>query len=182
MRKHACSVLLALALAALPAAAEEVLYLTNGSQMPVISHWVEGDMIHVDLGGNGFMAFPRQLVERIDTDTKVKLRPSSAARGRMTPSSGRDVAASRPERPKRVAAQVDDRVSTDKYGMAVVTPRQGQGRAAEKLKRYARPGEGSTPGMLQRGGLKGGVREGNHYVLDSGEQPRRRRGVRLTKD
>jgi len=51
---------------ALPAAAEEILFLKSGSAMPVVSHKVDGDMIHVDLGDNAFMAFPLSMVDRVE--------------------------------------------------------------------------------------------------------------------
>jgi hypothetical protein len=180
MRKYACFALFVLAAVAYPAAAEEILYLTNGSQMPVVSHWVEGDMIHVDLGGNGFMAFPKSLVERIDSDTKLQLKPStvsSAPRGRMATSRGGG-RPGRSSRPAPLPLQVDDSVETDKYGMAIVTPLKGKGRAAEKLKRYASPGRRPVAGQRQNGGYQGTTREGSHHVIDSGQRtPKRRVGV-----
>jgi hypothetical protein len=64
-------------LAVAPALAEEVIYFTNGTSMPVRSHEVRGEMIHVDLGGDAFMAFPMYMVEKIeDAGKEVSLTPS----------------------------------------------------------------------------------------------------------
>jgi len=61
-------ILLALALSALalPVFGEEILYFKSGSAMPVVSHKVDGDMIHVDLGDNAFMAFPLTMIDRVE--------------------------------------------------------------------------------------------------------------------
>lgn len=179
MRKAECFVLLVLgAMAALPATAAEVVYFANGSQMPIASHWVEDGMTYVDLGGNGVMAFPTSLIERIDSDAKIQLTASSnaATRGRMAPSRpGADV---RPERPQRAPLEIDTEVETDGMGMAVTTPLKGQGPAAERLKQYALPGQGVPAGTRQQGGFQGAEREGNHHVIDSGQRiPQRRVGV-----
>lgn len=47
------------------AAAEDVLHFENGTTMTVTEHRVEGDMLHVELGRGGEMAFPLSRVERI---------------------------------------------------------------------------------------------------------------------
>ena len=46
--------------------AEEVVFFKSGSELPIVSHKVEGGMIHVDLGGNAFMAFPLSVVDRVE--------------------------------------------------------------------------------------------------------------------
>jgi hypothetical protein len=73
-------ILLALALSALtlPAVGEEILYFKSGSAMPVVSHKIDGEMVHVDLGDNAFMAFPLTMVDRIERAGKnVMLQRSS---------------------------------------------------------------------------------------------------------
>lgn len=60
-------VLLVLAVAlGSPVLAEQIIHFTNGDSMPIRSHEIKGDMIHVDLGGDGFIAFPASKVERIE--------------------------------------------------------------------------------------------------------------------
>lgn len=67
-------------LTAIPALAEEVIYFTNGTSMPIRSHEVRGDMLHVDLGSDAFMAFPLYMVEKIeDAGKEVSLTPSFSA-------------------------------------------------------------------------------------------------------
>jgi hypothetical protein len=60
-----------------PAIAEEIIYFTNGTSMPIRSHKVDGEMIHVDLGSEAFMAFPLRMIEKIAAAGKeIALRPS----------------------------------------------------------------------------------------------------------
>jgi len=83
-------VALALLALALPVCAEEILYFKSGSAMPVVSHKVDGSMIHVDLGDNAFMAFPLTMVDRVERAGKnVMLQRSNTG--------GTNVMASRPD-------------------------------------------------------------------------------------
>jgi hypothetical protein len=60
------------------ALAEEIIYFSNGTSMPIRRHEIKGEMIHVDLGSNSFMAFPVRMIERIEEAGKsVALRASS---------------------------------------------------------------------------------------------------------
>jgi hypothetical protein len=77
--------ILLMAFAAGSASAEEVIYFTNGTEMPIRSHKVEGDQIKVDLGDNGFMAFPKSVVEKIESAPGVMLMPSTGS-NKMFPS------------------------------------------------------------------------------------------------
>ena len=77
--------ILLLVFAAGSASAEEVIYFTNGTVMPIRSHKIEGDTIKVDLGDNGFMAFPRSVVEKIEENVDVVLMPSTGS-NKMFPS------------------------------------------------------------------------------------------------
>jgi len=56
--------------------ADEVVTFTNGTSMAVRSHYVEDGMLHVDLGGNAFLAFPEDMVESIVVDGEIHLPPS----------------------------------------------------------------------------------------------------------
>lgn len=72
------------ALAVGPAVAEEIIFFTNGTQMAIRGHSVEGEMVHVDLGDNAFMAFPFEKVERIEkAGENVFLSPSSSSTNKM---------------------------------------------------------------------------------------------------
>jgi hypothetical protein len=66
------------------ASAEEVIHFTNGTVMPIRSHKIEGDLIKVDLGDDGFMAFPKSVVEKIEEAPDVVLMPSTT--NKMFPS------------------------------------------------------------------------------------------------
>ncbi len=60
-------VVVAGALVVSPAVADEVLYFTNGTYLLVTTHTIEKEMISVDLGGNSRMAFPLQMVDKIES-------------------------------------------------------------------------------------------------------------------
>jgi len=60
----------ALSTLVLPAFAEEILHFKSGSAMPVVSHKVDGEMIHVDLGDNAFMAFPLTMIDYVEVAGK----------------------------------------------------------------------------------------------------------------
>lgn len=146
----------------LPAAAEEIIYFTNGTSMPIRSHRIEGDMVHVDLGGNGFMAFPMFMVDRVDGTDQVKLKPSSSRPGsnRMVASArtgggeGNGAAeAAQPRIKSKNPGIVDNReVPRDQYGMI----HAGQ------------PGTQGLSNLQQPGVLRGARNVGNRYVMDSG--------------
>lgn len=53
-------------LLAAPAYADEILFFTNGTTMPIKSHLIKDGMIHVDLGARASMAFPATSVDRIE--------------------------------------------------------------------------------------------------------------------
>jgi hypothetical protein len=79
--------LLVVGLLASPALAEEIIYFTNGTTMPIKSHTVVREMIHVDLGVNSYMAFPLYMVEKVTrAGEEVELNRSTVARNRMATS------------------------------------------------------------------------------------------------
>jgi len=119
--------------------AEEVVYFTNGTTMPIRTHHVEGGMVHVDLGGNGFMAFPEYMIEKVETEAGVRLQPSTVAAtssgsGLMVAASGEVIAHRGAERAKKLGPianpslqnakgkKQDAGVETDENGLAVVRP------------------------------------------------------------
>ncbi len=65
------------ALVVSPALADEVVYFTNGTYLLVTSHTIEKEMISVDLGGSSKMAFPLQMVDKIESAGRnVYLNPT----------------------------------------------------------------------------------------------------------
>jgi len=53
-----------------PVLGEEVIRFKSGAELPIVTHQIDGDMIHVDLGDNAFMAFPMSLVESVEAAGK----------------------------------------------------------------------------------------------------------------
>lgn len=76
-------ILIALLALAMPAAAEQIINFTNGTSMPIRSHEIRGDMVHIDLGGDAFMAFPYDKVESIVEAGKNVLLPKSTPANQM---------------------------------------------------------------------------------------------------
>ena len=74
--------------------AEEIIYFTNGTAMPIQSYKIIDEMIHVDLGSDGKIAFPERNVERIEeAGHDVYLGPSlrtNVTTGGVQVSSGRN--------------------------------------------------------------------------------------------
>jgi hypothetical protein len=68
-----------LALSALiltPVMADEIVYFTNGTSLPISSHKVEKEMISVDLGADSRMGFPLYMVDKIESSGQnVYLNP-----------------------------------------------------------------------------------------------------------
>lgn len=116
---------LPIVLLATPALAEEIVHFTSGTSMPVRGHVEEGDMIKVDLGDDGFMSFPRSVVDRIEAaEGRVQL-PPSPNRNRMFPSSASENRVQGTPSPDRerwelAEQQADSRVTKDSKGVAVV--------------------------------------------------------------
>lgn len=128
-----------LALTAGPAVAEEIIYFTNGTSMPIVRHEVKGDMIHVDLGSEATMAFPMRQVDKIEQAGKeVNLRASSLPGNRIIKPSPPDPNGPRPvrgvepgrfnksrEQIARERAAADPQIQMDgKMGTAVYRPYQ----------------------------------------------------------
>jgi len=71
------AVVLAALFVLVPVSAEEILYLMNGTTMPIKTHKIIDGMIHCDLGSDGKIAFPERNVERIENAGRdVYLGPS----------------------------------------------------------------------------------------------------------
>ena len=144
------------------ASAEEVVHFKSGGTLPIVSHKIEGDMIHVDLGDNAVMAFPMSVVERVVEARGVLFDRGSGPKNVMSASPNRG--ASVPEQDPLPALQADGTVKSEmderEYdaavdvvnGVAVYRPMAGSGnpsKADTALTGHARVRENrGTPGAL----------------------------------
>jgi len=152
----------------LPAAAEEIIFFTNGTSMPIRSHRIEGDMVHVDLGGNGFMAFPMFMIDRVEGTDQVELKPSSSR-----PGSNRMVASTRSgggQNARAGGAAANPRLKSRNQGIVKneAVPRDQYG-----MIHSGQPGTHGINNLQQPGLLRGARNQGNRYVMDPGTSPRR---------
>ena len=126
MRLKGISFILAAIVLVGPAAAEEIIYFTNGSEMVVVSHTVEDGMIKVDLGNDSEMAFPLEQVDRIEAaDTGMVIDTDSISNRIVSPANTRPVQGSVPSRyadRKRTSAPRTNDVDVDENGVAVWRP------------------------------------------------------------
>jgi hypothetical protein len=68
------------------AMADEIVFFTNGTSLPITDHRVEKDMVSVGLGANSRMGFPLYMVDRIESSgrsvyTNPVYRPANQAVG-----------------------------------------------------------------------------------------------------
>ena len=124
--------------------AEEIVYFTNGTTMPIRAHEIRAEMIHVDLGGDSFMAFPASMVEKIEqAGSHVLLDPSSMGNqmvnsGQAANSGSRPVRGTVPSRHgdsngSSESLKSQPVVETDEdMGIAVHRPYAGQGAKARR--------------------------------------------------
>jgi hypothetical protein len=80
------------------ALAEEIVYFTNGTSMPIRKHEIKGDMIHVDLGGDAFMAFPMRMVDKIESAGKTVMLSRSSGGSNIISATGPDPSGNYPVR------------------------------------------------------------------------------------
>ncbi len=183
---------LVLGLMVSPAAfAEEIIYFTNGTTMAIVKHVVDEEKgsIQVDLGSNGFIAFPMSRVERIErAGANVYLSPSHSTEvsgvrkaaggssfklggsggGGAAPVAGGTRPSSRgSSRDVRERQRVSLRsaggmgpVGTNGRGMAV------RNKAANNPNRSVRK-LGATAGAVGRSNTIGAMRRGNHSVVNT---------------
>ena len=59
------------------ALADEVIHFENGTFLPIRSHTVKDNMVHVVLGSNASMAFPNSMVDRIERGGRLVYDPSA---------------------------------------------------------------------------------------------------------
>jgi hypothetical protein len=164
-----------LAMIASPLAAEEILHFKSGAAMPVVSHRVDGAMVHVDLGDNGFMAFPLANIDRVEIAgphiilEQSTMRASGTSVMRIAPDPTGDF-------PVKATARADGRngrrfedetdfdpaIEIDERGVAAYRPMSTSQQAAKRElaftgNRRVRTNSG-TPGAL-RGARQVGTRQ-----------------------
>jgi len=64
------------------ALADEVIHFENGTFLPIRSHTVKDNMVHVVLGSNASMAFPTSMVDRIERGGQLIYDPSATMANR----------------------------------------------------------------------------------------------------
>lgn len=132
-RVHWIPATLVLVTLAAPLGAEEIVHFTSGTSMPVVSHKIDGDMIHVDLGDNAFMAFPMSMVDRVEiAGANVMIRRSNTGgtnvmAPRPDPTGSFPVSGQRPARASETnrfseERESDPAVEIDSRGVAVYRP------------------------------------------------------------
>jgi hypothetical protein len=174
-----------LLLAAGTARAEEIIYFTNGTAMPIRAYEVRDSMIHVDLGGDSFMAFPLTMVEKVEAAGKeVVLDPSFSGNMRSStaaPGAGGNfpVRGSVPSRysdsknklPLQVAEE-DPEVDYDgKMGVAVYRPFQGSRQAGKRM-----VGAAGNQRVTGRSDRLGAQRVGSRHVIGATDPPNANNG------
>lgn len=71
------------------ASADEIVVFTNGTTMPIRQHSIDKGMISVDLGQNARIAFPLDMVERIEAAGRdVFVNPSYRPSNQLVPGAG----------------------------------------------------------------------------------------------
>jgi hypothetical protein len=164
-----------LILAAGTTRAEEIVYFTNGSAMPVRAHEVQGTMIHVDLGGDAFMAFPLSMVDRVEIAGKEIVLDPSFSGGNMRSSTNSNsgsfpvrgrVPTRHSDSPNKLPLQVaeeDPQVNYDgKMGVAVYQPNWNSNQKGKRL-------SGATASRRAMGhkDMLGARRVGGRHVIGS---------------
>ncbi len=167
-----------------PVLAEQVIHFTNGTAMPIVSHTVQGNMIHVDLGGNAFIAFPFDQVEKVvEAGEEVQLTPSFASGNKIIVDTTPDPSRVAPVRGKRPAgaqaAELRQQRAKAAARQNLGGMRAGGGRFAteahsrkQQLGGALRP---SSDGGNERY-LQGTTRFGNRNVIGGVTPPRGRGG------
>jgi len=174
------------------ASAEEVVHFKSGSSLPIVSHKIEGNMIHVDLGDNAFMAFPMSVVERVEQASRNIIIGRSTGGGTNVMSARPDSAGSFQEQAALPSTQADGSRLGEKEmqedereydsaidvvnGVAVYRPVAGSGNPAKAdtaVTGHARVRENrGTPGALN-----GARQVGTNQVIGA---PRSRRASSTT--
>jgi hypothetical protein len=160
-------------LACVPAFSEEIVYLTSGSAMAVRSHVVKGDMIHLDLGGDSFIAFPMALVDRIEGAQGIQLKPSHS-NVIHSPAPGA-AAADYTARGLEVNRVSRERQPVESNPHIQVDPRMGIAGYVEDPSKGDRSsvstGRREVLGLPSSDAYRGTSRLGNKFVIQGGPKP-----------
>ncbi len=190
--------LLAFALGA-PLLAEEIVYFTNGTTMPVRGHEVKDGMIHLDLGSDNHIAFPESMVEKIEeAGREVYLKPSyngNVTAGRLSsgpndgnfPVSARDQVSASQKR-RRGGEATPEYDPNARHGTAMPT-REGEhgletGFPLSGHSNRAARSIGVTGPVLSNPGdprMVGAQRRGSKWVINGTTHPANRGGVAPTR-
>jgi hypothetical protein len=150
--------------------------------MPIRSHEVRGEMIHVDLGSDAFMAFPLYMVDKVeDAGKEVILTPSFSASNKIVAGRVPTTEGSYPVKGQRPGgrggnSQGNDMRLIDRSEMHSQTGREGGVTAHRPLSSHRaanRRGLGTTgrSGVAQEsggqgdGGYLGATKQGARHVI-----------------
>jgi hypothetical protein len=172
--------------------ADHVIYFKSGTSLPVRAYRVEAGLVHVDLGGNGFMAFPEALIEKIENPHRsLNLKPSTVQPDSYAPmraTSGRRgggggvggggaPAGYQPPTSKNPGVLRPDVDVASKAGQPGIA---GAYRAAQYNTGGFDPAAAAGNNSAGNGSLRGAQRVGDKYVLPGrGRTPERRVNINL---
>jgi hypothetical protein len=164
------SLVLAIALVAAPALAGEIVHFSNGTTMVIEEHSLQDETVRVNLGGQAFMEFPLEQIDRIET-TSGRVSLSRSGANRIVPS-GNAAAASGYSRPDRRWGQPvdnqqvgDPNVGVSDNGLAVYKPFGAN--AADNKRGFGLTGRREAMNAPNNTGsaMRGTQRVGNKIVL-----------------
>jgi len=152
--------------------ADHVINFTNGTSLPVRAYNIEDGMIHVDLGGNAFMAFPMELVDQIENPRRsLNLKPSTMHPddvGPMIATSGYAGSGSRGGGAK-TSSTPKGPTSKNPGSYKGNQPQVSSQRYSQEPTRFAVADSGAANLNNSRGGggggLRGAQRVGDHFVM-----------------
>ncbi len=151
--------------------------------MPVRAYRVDAGMVHVDLGGDAFMAFPETQIDRIEDPRRaLNLKPStgkSRQKGRMVATAGRNPgsAASRGASPEMRPASSTAHQPPDRYNPGQQPQTDDRGNYTGSMGQgIADPSQVSNG---QDGGLRGAQRVGGRNVMPGNYNMARPRAVNV---
>ena len=168
-RKYWLSTLLLLAVAALPAVAEEIVYFNNGTSMPVQAYSIEDGTIRLDLGDQAYVAFPVEQIDRIETTEGVVRNTNSVRANKIvgggptgsTPAHYRQVHSR--NAPKR---QRTENVVERRNGIAVNRPFANHPAPNRRQFTTVAGGRGSSTSGANQGGVIGTTPFGPGFTLE----------------
>ena len=187
-RKSLIILVFAVAVVTGPALAQEIIYFTNGTSMPVRSHEIEDNIIYVVLDGSASLAFPMDQVDRIETAEGQLFQHHESPTNQMVRPLTRagQVSGSLPSRMRRGQWEGTKNrrsgVDTDALGVAVTRP-AGTAWGANR-RRLKNSGDrsilGQAPAADSSEGVIGTTRYGNKFLMPSQDVRKRHTPIGLT--